>query len=126
MNCREYNFGNLTFGTSDFADLPGGKPVYPVEVELTRSEYENTKLILKKEERAAQTRLNSERNAVKKGAIMERLNNLCACLIAMEHYNGSYIELEEESELDTLIACVRKAKGKAAAKLAKRLEILRG
>lgn len=30
MNCREYNFGNWTFGTSDFADLPGGKPVYPV------------------------------------------------------------------------------------------------
>lgn len=126
MNCREYNFGNLTFGTSDFADLPGGKPVYPVEVELTQSEYENVKNILKKGEHAARVRFDGEKNAVKQTAVMERLNNLCACLIAMEHYNGSYIELEEESELDTLIVCVRKAKGKTATQLAKRLEILRG
>ena len=126
MNCREYNFGNWTFGTSDFADLPGGKPVYPVEVELTRSEYENIKNILKKEEHAARVRFDSEKNTTKQVPILERLNGICACLMAMEQYNGSYIELEEESELDTLIVCVRKAKGKTVAQLVKRLEILRG
>ena len=126
MNCREYNFGNWTFGTSDFADLPGGKAVYPVEVELTCSEYENTKTILKKAEHAARVRLDGEKNAAKQVPVMERLNNICACLMAMEHYNGFCIELEEESELNALIACIRKSKGKAADKLANRLEILRG
>lgn len=125
MNFREYNFGTWTFGTSDFSDLPGGKAVYPVEVELTCSEYENTRTILKKEEHAARVRLDGEKNTAKQVLIMGRLNNICACLMAMDHYNGC-IELEEESELNALIACVRKTKGKEASKLANRLEILRG
>lgn len=125
MNFREYTFGNWTFGTSDFSDLPGGKTIYPVEVKLTCSECEIVRRTLEKAEHAAKVRFDGEKNAAKQADIMERLNNVCACLMAMEHYNGC-IELEEESELNALIACIRKAKGKEASKLANRLEILRG
>lgn len=125
MNFREYNFGTWTFGTSDFSDLPGGKAIYPVEVELTCSECKIVRRILEKAEHAAKVRFDGEKNAAKQADIMQRLNNICACLMAMEHYNGC-IELEEESELNALIFCIRKTKGKEASKLANRLEILRG
>lgn len=124
MNYREYNVGKWSLCTSD-CKMPGGKPVYPVEIELTRSEFESVRRILKKAEHAAKVRLDGEKNASKQAAAMERLNIICACLIAMEHYNGSFIKLEEENELDALIICVRKIKGKSAGKLAKRFEIIR-
>lgn len=125
MNYREYNIGKWSLCTSD-CKMPGGKPVYPVEIELTRSECEIVRRILEKNENAAKVRLNGEKKASKQADIMERLNDICACLMAVGRYNGSFIKLEEENELDALIICVCKVKGKLAGKLVKRLEVLRG
>ncbi len=132
MNYREYNVDGCTVCLPDGAlgteILTGGKLLYPVEIELACSEYVIAKTALERSKRSAQTRLNSEKNVKKHAAVMERLNGICACLLAMEHYSvfNSCIELEDENELDTLIHSVQQVKGKEAKQLDKWLDIFRG